>query len=100
MRGLTGLEQARGWKDLRAGVRDRVTRTLGDTTRVEDRLSLTRVQGKASERSSVLRGTALAKTALHAPRFGRCPSELGLPPPKRFKAALEPGDLLSLLTLR
>ena len=49
MRDLTVLEQAREWKDLRAVVRVRATRTLGDKTSVGDRFYLTSLQGEAGE---------------------------------------------------
>ena len=130
MRDLSVLQQAREWKDLRAVVRVRATRTLGEKTRIEDRFYLTRLQGEASEAlhasrlhwgienglhwllDVVLRDDAskiklanarqnwvalrhFALTLLRRPGAGKGSIEI-----KRFKAALEPDYLLSLLTLR
>ena len=143
MRDLSVLEQAPDWKDLRAVVRVRATRTRADQTSVEDRYYLTSLQGEASERTSVLMGAVLSKTALHASRLHwgienglhwlldvvfrddasriklanarqnwvslrhfaltllrRPGAGKGSVETKRFKAALEPDYLLSLLTLR
>jgi predicted transposase YbfD/YdcC len=49
LRDLTALEQAGEWRDLRAVVRVRATRTVGEQTSVEERLSLTSLQGEARE---------------------------------------------------
>ena len=130
MRDLTVLQQVREWKDLQAVVRVRATRTLGDKTSTEDRFYLTSLQGEASEAlhasrlhwgienglhwllDVVFRDDAskiklanarqnwvalrhFALTLLRRPGAGKGSIET-----KRFKAALEPDYLLSLLTLR
>ena len=130
MRELSVLEQAPDWKDLRAVVRVRATRTRGDQNSVEDRYYLTSLQGEASEAlhasrlhwgvenglhwllDVVFRDDAskiklanarqnwvslrhFALTLLRRPGAGKGSVET-----KRFKAALEPDYLLSLLTLR
>ena len=130
MRDLSVLEQASDWPDLRAVVRVRATRTRGDQTSVEDRYYLTSLQGEASEAlhasrlhwgvenglhwllDVVFRDDAskiklanarqnwvslrhFALTLLRRPGAGKGSVET-----KRFKAALEPDYLLSLLTLR
>ena len=130
MRDLTVLQQVREWKDLQAVVRVRATRTLGDKTSTEDRFYLTSLHGEASEAlhasrlhwgienglhwllDVVFRDDAskiklanarqnwvalrhFALTLLRRPGAGKGSIET-----KRFKAALEPDYLLSLLTLR
>lgn len=130
MRDLTLLEQATEWKDLRAVVRVRATRTTGDQTSVEDRFYLTSLHQEAREAlhasrlhwgvenglhwlldvvfrddaSKIKLATAcqnwvslrhFALTLLRRPGAGKGSVET-----KRFNAALDPGYLLSLLTLR
>jgi len=49
LRDLNALEQAGEWSDLRAVVRVRATRTVGEQTSVEERFYLTSLQGDAGE---------------------------------------------------